>query len=73
MTTLTIELSFETFTRLSEQAKGFGITPEELARSLIQEFLRLPEDEFKRRIEFSRWLDKTIEEHHDMFQRLADS
>lgn len=52
MATLTIELSDETFARLSERAESLGVTPEELVRTGIDEFLQLPDEEFKRRIEF---------------------
>jgi len=73
MATITIELSNETFAILSERAKSFGVTPEELVDEWIVELLRLPEDEFNRRIELSLWIRKNMEKYHDALQRLADS
>lgn len=73
MVTLTIELSDEAYVGLSERAQSFGVTPEELVHTWIVEFLKLPEDEFKRRIELSLWIRKNMEKYHDVSQRLADS
>ena len=65
MSTLTIAISEERLQKLEEIARRFQIAPEDLVRVSIEELLSLPEDDFRKALDFV--LKKNIE----LYQRLA--
>jgi len=65
MTTITIELPDAEALRLKELANEAGVTPEELLRAGVEEWLRNPSDEFARAAAY------VLEKNAGLYRRLA--
>jgi hypothetical protein len=65
MTTITIELSDVQALRLKELAGEAGVTPEELLRAGVEEWLRDPGEEFARAAAY------VLKKNADLYRRLA--
>jgi hypothetical protein len=65
MSTLTIALSEDRLQKLEDIARRFQIAPEELVRVSIEELLSLPEEDFRRA------LDYVLKKNAELYQRLA--
>jgi antitoxin FitA len=65
MSTLTIALTEDRLQKLEDIARRFQIAPEELVRVSIEELLSIPEEDFR------RTLDYVLKKNADLYQRLA--
>jgi hypothetical protein len=65
MSTLTIALTEDRLQKLEEIARRFQVAPEELVRVSIDELLSLPEEDFRRALEF------VLSKNGELYQRLA--
>lgn len=65
MTTITIALPDEQALKLKELAKEVGITPEDLLRAGVEEWLRGPRDDF------ARAADYVLRKNTELYRRLA--
>lgn len=62
---LTLELNDREAFRLQAQAAELGVTPEQLARSLLTDLLAEPEEQFKVVAE------RVIEQNRELYKRLG--
>lgn len=62
---LTVDLNEEQFTRLSEMAERFGVSPNELAHAACADLLKKPDDEFQRS------LDYLLDKNRELYDRLS--
>ena len=65
MTTLTIQITDDSFSKLKEEAQSLGLTPEELARIAIEQAATPPDQTFK------GLLSRDLEENAELYRRLA--
>ena len=65
MTTITITIPDDRMTRLKEIAVRFGVTPEELVRVSLEDFLARPEDDFRRAVDY------VLNKNDELYRRLA--
>jgi antitoxin FitA len=65
MTTITIALPDEQALKLEELARELGITPEELLRAGVEEWLRSPRDDFARAANY------VLRKNAELYRRLA--
>jgi antitoxin FitA len=65
MTTLTIELPEEPMLRLKELAKEAGVTPEELLRASVEQWLVSPKDDFAQAAGY------VLKKNAELYRRLA--
>jgi antitoxin FitA len=65
MSTITIALTDDSWSKLQETATRHGVTPEELARVSIEELLSQPDEAFERA------LDYVLAKNSELYQRLA--
>jgi len=65
MSTITIPLSDDRMARLMALAAEAGVTPEELARAGLEDWLRLPQDDF------ARAAMRVLEKNAELYRRLA--
>ncbi|QEH35142.1 Ribbon-helix-helix protein, copG family [Aquisphaera giovannonii] len=65
MDTFTIELPEEQARRLREQAEEAGVTPEEMLRFTIQEWLTRPGQDFARAAAY------VLQKNRELYRRLA--
>jgi len=65
MATLTITLSEEHLQKLEEIAKRLNITPEDVARAGVEEFLVRSEEDFQNA------LDYVLKKNAELYERLA--
>ena len=65
MTTITIALPDEEALKLKELARGAGVTPEDLLRAGIEEWLRGP------RADFASAADYVLKKNAELYRRLA--
>ena len=65
MTTITITLSDDRLLRLKEVAERLGVSPEELARVSIEEFLAQPEETFMQAADY------VLKKNAELYRRLA--
>lgn len=62
---IAIELSPSQAERLRERAKGLGVSPEEVARAAVSDFLASPDDTFRTVAEL------VLERNAELYRRLA--
>jgi hypothetical protein len=65
MTVITVPLSEERFEQLHEMARRAGVSPEELARAGLEDWLRQPREDFARAARY------VLEKNADLYRRLA--
>jgi len=65
MTTITIPLSEEQLERLRSVAAEAGISPEELIRATLEEWLRRPRDDFQQAASY------LLQKNAELYRRLA--
>jgi hypothetical protein len=65
MTTISIPLSDERFFRLKELADGAKVSPEELVRASIEEWLSRPADDFVQAANY------VLQKNAELYRRLA--
>jgi antitoxin FitA len=65
MTTLMIPLPEEQLERLKARATQAGVTPEELVRATLEEWLGQPADDFKKAADY------VFRKNADLYRRLA--
>jgi predicted transcriptional regulator len=65
MTTITIALSEERLQKLKELARAANLTPEELARASLEEWLSRPKDDFARAANY------VLQKNAELYRRLA--
>ena len=65
MTSITVSLTEEGLLRLQELAARLKILPEELARIGVQELLALPDEDFRKA------MDYVLKKNAELYQRLA--
>ena len=64
MTTISFPLSDERFERLREIAQKSGVSPEELARASLEDWLRQPREDFAAAARY------VLEKNADLYRRL---
>jgi len=62
---MTIPLTDEQFSKLKEKAKALGITPEDLVKIEIEDFISTPNEEFKNTMNY------VLKKNHELYKRLA--
>ena len=62
---LTLELNDQEAQRLQMQAAELGVTPEQLARSVLTDLLAEPEEQFRIIVE------RVIEQNRELYRRLG--
>jgi predicted transcriptional regulator len=65
MTTITIPLSDDRMRRLKELAEEAGLTPEEMIRASLEEWLSRPKEDF------ARAADYVLRKNAELYRRLA--
>ena len=65
MTTITIPLSDERLQKLKELAKEANVTPEELVRVSLEEWLSRPKEDFARAANY------VLRKNRELYRRLA--
>ena len=65
MSTITIAIPDDRMAKLQEAAARFGISPEELVRVSVEEFLAQPDEKFERAISY------VLEKNAELYRRLA--
>jgi hypothetical protein len=65
MTAITIPLPEERLQRLTALAKEAGVSPEELARATLEEWLSRPQEDFARAAHY------VLAKNADLYRRLA--
>ena len=65
MTTITVPLSEESLQRLKERAEEARVSPDELVRASVEEWLSRPNDEFLRAANY------VLQKNADLYRRLA--
>jgi hypothetical protein len=65
METISVPLSDERLLRLRELAKAAKVTPEELVRVTLEEWLKQPNEDF------ARAADYVLQKNADLYRRLA--
>ena len=65
MAWITIELSDEVLSRLSDQARSLGMTTEALVQMVVDDFLSQPDEEFE------ELLDYVLRKNAELYRRLA--
>ena len=65
MTSITVSLTEEGLLRLQELAARLKIPPEELARIGVQELFALPDEDFRKAIDY------VLKKNAELYQRLA--
>jgi predicted transcriptional regulator len=65
MKAITINLPDERIQKLQEIAHSLGITPEELARASVHEFLSRPEESFQKTMEY------VLDKNKELYKRLS--
>jgi antitoxin FitA len=65
MTTITIPLSEERMQQLRELAQRTGVTPEEIARASLEDWLRQPREDF---LQAARYV---LAKNAELYRRLA--
>jgi predicted transcriptional regulator len=65
MSTVTIPLSDELSSKLREAAQRAGVSPEELARAGLSDWLGRPRDDFDAAVRF------VLEKNRELYRRLA--
>ncbi len=65
MTTITVPLADEELAELKKRASNYGVAPEALAHSAIQEMLKRSDQEFQRA------MDYVLQKNKELYQRLA--
>lgn len=65
MTTVRVPLSEEFVLRLNELANEVGVSPEELARAGLEDWLRRPREDF---VQAARYV---LEKNKELYRRLA--
>ena len=65
MTTITIPLPEEQLERLQDMARRANVSPEELARAGLEEWLRQPREDFAQAARY------VLEKNTDLYRRLA--
>lgn len=65
METISVPLSDERLLRLRELAKAAKVTPEELVRETLEEWLKQPTEDF------ARAADYVLQKNDELYRRLA--
>lgn|GEM_PF-383295 len=65
MTAITIPLSEDRLARLHELAKQLGVTPEELARAGLEDWLAQPREDFRKAADY------VLRKNAELYRRLA--
>jgi hypothetical protein len=65
MTTISIPLSDEQLVRLKALADKAGVTPEDLARARLEEWLQRPDEDFLRAARY------VLQKNAELYRRLA--
>ena len=65
MTTITVPITDERFEQLRLLAQRIGITPEELARASLEDWLRQPREDF------DRAATEVLKKNAELYRRLA--
>jgi len=65
MTAITVPLSDERLEQLREMARRAGVTPEELARASLEDWLRQPREDF---LQAARYV---LQKNAELYRRLA--
>jgi predicted transcriptional regulator len=65
MTTITVPLSDDRLERLKELAQQAGISPEELARAGLEEWLARPREDFQQAADY------VLRKNAELYRRLA--
>jgi hypothetical protein len=65
MSTITVELTDDSLSRLEEKASRLGVTTEDLVRACLEHLLSQPDESFQRA------LDYVLRKNADLYRRLA--
>jgi predicted transcriptional regulator len=65
MSSITINLTDEHFSKLREIANHLGVSPEDLARMSIEELIAQPEEDFERAADY------VLKKNAELYRRLA--
>jgi hypothetical protein len=65
MSTITIELTDDSISRLEEKASRLGVTAEDLVRASVEDLLSQPDETFQRAIDY------VLRKNADLYRRLA--
>ena len=67
MVTITVSLSEERLQNIQELAKKFNISPEELLRVSVEQFVARPQEDFQKALEY------VLKTYKELYKRLANA